>query len=442
VERFSRSADETLSAVHVPEVPGLDTAAHAELTWHIVPLAQRAWADIRSTGGRLPFRHDHYLKLWQLARPVIAADYLMFDEARDADPVTAAIIQNQSGVQKITAGDPCQAIYGWRGAVDALSTWPCDVRLQLTQSFRFGPGIATEANKWLGALGAPYRLAGVSEESAVGPVTDPQVIVCRTSAEAFAQARAAVDAGRKAALAGSSAADLKGPAQAALDLQAAGQTGHPQLAAFRSWGQVRDYARTDTAGADLATAMRLIDSHGGAVILGVIDALTREDTAEVVVCTVHAAKGREWERVRIGGDFPLPAGERAVPRGEAMLAYVAVTRARCARPRRARLDRPPPGSCAQEGEHHGETTSGPARCGGRAAPVRGRTRPGRVRVTDHRRRLRRLDRRLRGAPRISPGCRAARPAVANRHPARPRRSRARGGTLPAARPRRLSGYRR
>jgi hypothetical protein len=122
VTGFSRSADLALSAAHVPAVTGLNAAARAELTWRIMPLAQRAWTDIRSPDGRLPFSHDHYLKLWQLTRPMIAAGYLMFDEAQDADPVIATILQAQSDVQTIVAGDSCQAIYGWRGAVDALST--------------------------------------------------------------------------------------------------------------------------------------------------------------------------------------------------------------------------------------------------------------------------------------------------------------------------------
>jgi hypothetical protein len=329
VERFCRSSDESLSALHVPSVHGLGASEHAELTWHMMPLAQRMWSDIRSPGGRLRFDHDHYLKLWQLSRPVIAADYLMFDEAQDADPVTAAIVQAQA-LQKIAAGDSCQAIYEWRGAVDALSSWPCDARLYLTQSFRFGPGIADEANKWLTTLRAPYRLTGVADRSAVGPVADPQVIVCRTNAEAFAQAYAALEHGRKVALTGSSARALKGLAQAALDLRSAGRTGHPELAAFRSWDQVREYSHTGTAGADLAAGVRLIDSRGAAMILGVIDSLTREDAAEVISCTVHAAKGREWDRVRIGNDFPRPGTGKAIPPGEAMLAYVAVTRAQSA----------------------------------------------------------------------------------------------------------------
>ena len=35
----------------------------------------------------------------------LAADYVMFDEAQDANPVTAAIIQSQQNVQQIVVGD-------------------------------------------------------------------------------------------------------------------------------------------------------------------------------------------------------------------------------------------------------------------------------------------------------------------------------------------------
>jgi superfamily I DNA/RNA helicase len=51
------------------------------------------------------------------------------------------------------------------------------------------------------------------------------------------------------------------------------------------------------------------------------------------VSTAHKAKGREWPTVRIAGDFPEPRRSHngqpgQVPRADAMLAYVAVTRAR------------------------------------------------------------------------------------------------------------------
>jgi superfamily I DNA/RNA helicase len=53
-------------------------------------------------------------------------------------------------------------------------------------------------------------------------------------------------------------------------------------------------------------------------------------SADVVLSTAHKAKGREWDAVRISDDF-MPTKERegeSVSRSEAMLMYVAVTRAK------------------------------------------------------------------------------------------------------------------
>jgi len=327
VERFCFSADEQIGGAHVPPVNGVDPASFAELTWRIVPLAERAWHDIRQPGGTLPFQHDHYLKLWQLTRPVIRGGFIMFDEAQDANPVTAAVIQGQ-GMQKIAVGDSCQAIYGWRGAVDALADWPADLRLYLSRSFRFGSAVADEANKWLRVLGAPFMLAGDSRiTSVIGPVDTPHAVVCRTNAEALLQARAALDAGRRVALAGGGQ-EVRQLAHAALELKASGRTAHPELAAFLTWDAVRAFVRTDTAGADLAASVRLIDKHGAAQVLATVDKLSGPRRADLIVSTVHRAKGLEWDSVRVAGDFrPARAGD-PVARAEAMLGYVAVTRAR------------------------------------------------------------------------------------------------------------------
>ncbi|HZR52249.1 MAG TPA: UvrD-helicase domain-containing protein [Streptosporangiaceae bacterium] len=328
VERFCYSADMFLSARHVPPVNGIDAASFAELTWRIIPYAERAWRDLTLPDGRLPFRHDHYLKIWQLTRPRIAAGYIMFDEAQDANPVTAAIIQAQHEVQQIAVGDSCQAIYGWRGAVDALATWPAEQRLQLSHSFRFGPAVAAEANKWLRRLGAQFQLSGTPRiDSVVGTVAQPHAILCRTNAEALQQARWALDAGRRVRLAGDGG-DIRQLARAALELQATGHTSNPELAAFRSWHAVQQFVHTDAAGADLAANVRLIDKWGATAVLNLVTQLSRVERAELTVSTAHRAKGLEWGRVLVASDFSDRRSSRSPPRAEAMLAYVAVTRAR------------------------------------------------------------------------------------------------------------------
>ncbi|MFC8536758.1 UvrD-helicase domain-containing protein [Streptomyces sp. NPDC057249] len=91
-----------------------------------------------------------------MSRPRLRADFLLLDEAQDANPVIADLVQNQDA-QRIAVGDSAQAIYGWRGAVDALATWPAQLRLYLQQSWGFGPAIADHENLRLTQIGAPIR---------------------------------------------------------------------------------------------------------------------------------------------------------------------------------------------------------------------------------------------------------------------------------------------
>jgi UvrD-like helicase C-terminal domain len=254
-------------------------------------------------------------------------------DRRDHNPVVAAIVERQHHAQRILVGDRCQAIYGWRGAIDAMSRFHADHRLCLSQSFRFGPAVAAEANKWLGLLDAPLRLRGYDRiASTVRPVAFPDAVLCRTNAEAVRQLLVAADAGRKAALVGGGT-EIRRLAEAAISLRAGAGTDHPELFVFRTWGEVQEYVEQDADGSDLKVFVQLIDTYGPEVVIDIIDRLSPEETAEVVVSTAHKAKGREWPTVRIADDFPEPrradSGHPAqVPRADAMLAYVAVTRAR------------------------------------------------------------------------------------------------------------------
>lgn len=333
ITRFCRSANTEPGDQHVPHKPGLNSdATMKELRKIMVPLACRAWEDITSRDGQLRFEHDHYLKMWQLSNPQLPADYVLLDEAQDANPVIANIVESQRNTQKIMVGDRSQAIYGWRGAIDAMQRFTADERLMLSQSFRFGAAVAHEANKWLSVLNADLRLRGFDRiSSAVVPVSAPDAILCRSNAEAIKQAMHAMRDGHRAALVGGGQA-IRRLAEAAATLKAGAGTDHPELYAFRTWGEVQEYAEHDPAGSDLKVVVDLIDSHGPDVVIDTVDRLSSERTADVVLSTAHKAKGREWGSVRIAGDFHEPKPEEngwpgKIEPEEARLAYVAVTRA-------------------------------------------------------------------------------------------------------------------
>ncbi|MEY9490910.1 superfamily I DNA/RNA helicase [Streptomyces calvus] len=341
VTRFCHSADPALTRHHVPPLRRLNTPAdHTQLTETVLPFAEKAWADLHNAeGGVVRFDHDHYLKMWALTEPRIDADFLLLDEAQDTNPVLEQVFTAQRDhAQLVMVGDSAQAIYGWRGARDVMTGFDAP-QLTLTRSFRFGPHIAEEANRWLTLADAPIRLTGTTTIPArLGALTRPDAVLCRTNIGAMTQVMTLLAAGRRVALT-RGGQQLAALALAARDLKNGRRTTHPELVLFASWGELQDYAAHDPAGRDLQPFADLVDTHGPEAILAAVDQLTDEANADVTVSTAHKAKGREWPTVQIADDFPPPkdsdqhdAQGQPIPEPvsstDARLAYVAVTRAR------------------------------------------------------------------------------------------------------------------
>lgn len=348
VANFCKTADEEPSRRHVPYLEGIDLPTdygartygnNNAIAEYLEPFIVKAWSDLRATDGHLPFKHDHYLKLWQLSHPRTEVDYILFDEAQDANPVMSAVIAEQEHAQRVYVGDSNQAIYEFTGAVNALAGIDAGHRRFLTQSFRFGPAIAEAANEVLSELGSLLMLRGLpSIESEVGPFGSPDeadAVLCRTNAGAMTRVFDAVDRGVRAALVGGGA-EIASFARAAQSLMDGGRTGHPELACFESWGEVQDYADHDAQGDELKLMVQLVDKFTPATILSAIEGAKSEAKADLIVSTAHKAKGREWGAVMLDEDFAMFASAQdrvaGIPRdpteSELRLRYVATTRAR------------------------------------------------------------------------------------------------------------------
>lgn len=331
IVRFCQTADEEPNRKHMPYIEGIDPVEDGVRKYinnnfvakHIEDAMVRAWKDLTQIDGVLPFRHDHYLKMWQLSRPKIDADFIMFDEAQDANPVMVAVVGAQDHAQLVWVGDSQQQIYTFTGAVNALASMPTEHRAFLTQSFRFGPAVATVANSILELLDAELRLVGTdSIPSVVCPVAEPDAVLTRTNAEAVRHVLGA-RANRQAAHLVGGAGEIVSFAKAASRLMEGQSVDHPELACFDTWDEVRQYVKTDEQGGELRLMTTLVDEFTVPVILEALDRMTPEANADVIVSTAHKSKGRQWGSVLLGGDFPAEIkGDE-----ELRLLYVAVTRA-------------------------------------------------------------------------------------------------------------------
>ena len=334
IKRFCQSADREVSDKHFGFIAGIDAPNSRNnqgvVRDYLLPFCRKAWADLSSVNGQLPFSHDCYVKLWQLGegdnRPVIAADYILLDEYQDTAPVFLDVLIQQKHALLILVGDDNQRIYEWRGAVNAGDYFPNAPRRVLGQSYRFGQAVADVANAVLSTLEEPTDLVmrGMPAiPSRVAPVAAPRCYLYRTNAGAVSRVMVAIKEKKRLHLIGGGD-DVVKWCQAAMDLQSKRGTRHPELCCFDTWGEVVEYSKTDE-GSDMRLMVKLVTEFGADKIRDALKDMPEEKDADLVVSTAHKSKGREWDTVRLGPDFPT-ANKMTDP--DRRLLYVAATRAK------------------------------------------------------------------------------------------------------------------
>jgi len=341
---FLASADPEVMLPHVAAALDQETyetcgEAHIDM---LMANAARLWEAMIDVEHSLPCQHDAYLKLYQLSKPVLDYDVILFDEAQDSNPVTAALVAGQQA-RKIFVGDQWQQIYRWRGAENALDQQVeagADV-MYLTNSFRFGPMIAGVANAILRQQGETRPLVGLGPRDKVmtslpfgcGHYT----VLNRTVMGVLMTAIDAVLAGKMVYWVGGieayQLADLE-------DVHALKSNRHGDIRnkrLFRPFGDFGTFveAAEESKDAEMNRLVRITKEHHDIprLVADLRDHTTDDPAAaDIVVSTAHKAKGLEWDVVVLQDDFPdIFDTEKVTPeqrKDELNLLYVANTRAR------------------------------------------------------------------------------------------------------------------
>lgn len=343
IRAFCSTLDTELELHHAwinpDDLKGISNESKALLECQVLEVAKMLWPLMSNYKSSFPSDHCIYVKLFAESRPALPYDYILFDEAQDADRLMLEVIQQQNS-QLIWVGDEYQQIYAWRGAVNAMQKIETDNTVFLTQSFRFGQSVADIASGIIKTLGCKQAIRGnPTVKSRIEKLSAPNAILCRTNA-AVAAELFKVPVGLPVA--------TTGLAQSkeffrSYEKLVSGQKPSGSYALFDTLQQLEEHSASP-GGSDLRPYFKLLKNHSLHEILGRLES-TKEATtiderlksSSLIISTAHRAKGLEYKTVRLAEDFRTPSDEKAQPKGEAYpipptdeqmrLLYVAATRA-------------------------------------------------------------------------------------------------------------------
>lgn len=287
---------------------GLERQAYLDILNNI-------WEKMIDLESDFPVSHDFYLKLFQLSNINLNYDYILFDEAQDANPAIMDIVLKQNkkyGKKIILIGDIHQSIYSFRGSENTFKKIKNIEKLYLTQSFRFGNEIASAVNSIISVLkNESNELKGnlnIIDSTTNFNVNERFTILCRTNANLFLKACELAEKNKKVFYIGGLSSynffkikDIENLYNGRNDL-----IKDTYISSFKSfegfYKEIKEIKDTE-----LINLSRIVDKYKGKTqdIYKKIKSLEVLEikNSDVVLSSVHKSKGLEFDQVWLSNDF-------------------------------------------------------------------------------------------------------------------------------------------
>ena len=216
--------------------------------------------------------------------------------------------------------------------------------LYLSQSFRFGPAVASVANKLLTTFFAnKVPLRGFDIEDRV--VEDHGeasrfTVICRTNQQLFRSADFYAGLSRSIAVVGGVGFEqFMDKLMDVFHLYSGNRSAikERQVAFFKSYGDLVKFAQ-DRLDAELGSRVNIVNDFKDRTPEAIRRIRTKcvgEKSCDILLVTGHKSKGLEWHNVSLTDDFaelfdehrqPFKVDEEMLPKDEVNLLYVAATR--------------------------------------------------------------------------------------------------------------------
>lgn len=336
VGRFENSAAEAVQESHIV-YGGLEKyiangfIRRQRVVDIVLPVAKLLWQLRSNATSPVLANHETYLKMFQLSKPDLSQYKTIYvDEAQDSNDCILDIVLRQQ-CQIIIVGDSLQAIYQWRGSVNALEKVELPKRV-LSTSFRFGQSVADVAS----IIIAPTRDVDVRGEGKTTKIVDcpskvpyPLTKIFRTNSQLLLEAIEQLEAGKRIRI----EVDFKDLIRSiesgvALFEGRTKDVKHDNFVACSDWQDAKFEAKTN---GEVKRVVELVENGGYIRVLNVLANYKHPENPEATYITGHKSKGLEWDNVVIAEDMPSPYDENGRycwPEEERNLAYVMHTRAK------------------------------------------------------------------------------------------------------------------
>ena len=310
----------------------------------VLNLLKKVFELKKNPNNDVDITHNFYLKLYQLKEPQLDRKYdlLLLDEAQDINEVIIDIFQRQE-MKKVAVGDSHQQIYAWNGAVDALQKISGE-KYYLTHSFRIGEQLAHICNLLLHDFKEDMAITikGKNERQRVGEVNRDSryTKLCRTRAKVFDNAVDKIKKGARIYFEGGVYSYNFDTFIEAWKFRQGEPYSDPLLAPFSSYEEMKQYAE-NVNDLELKYLIKVVDKYKGQIpdYVKRINRFALDDKAkaDIILSTLHRAKGLEYQQLVLEDDFldvavvkklldkgKITAGEVSE---EINIIYVALTRA-------------------------------------------------------------------------------------------------------------------
>jgi len=308
----------------------------------------RYWKALWIEGCRYGVTHDMYLKAFATKGLLISYTRIIIDEAQDLNECMFQLLDRLSAdnpkTQLIYLGDPCQQIFGFRGVSERFVEE--QFNFSLNRTHRFGRDVCRLLNRFMGSQNISYYTPMTSRKNdttiatalsfnnivAMAKSGKRITYISRLNITLWHLLKHLAEHDIKFAILGGLQQSEVNFLKSLHDFYITGRSTHPQLRRRRYDDYKQQLKMNNERPAYMACKfIETITGDANAIFDKIAKSFTDQKSAQVLLSTVHQAKGLQFNHLTLAHDFHACVDEKTgqpivMPREECHLLYTAITR--------------------------------------------------------------------------------------------------------------------